>query len=115
MSFEFIIIIGEKIVINRELRDKFREFEDVGISLLFRKQRDIQAYSTIVLVEDFNLLAIYGLRGEERYKITKYQTEVNKLKKEYEIQKQHAKSLQTILKEEYATKWNMVFIRQRLK
>jgi len=101
MSFEFIIIIGEKIVINRELRDKFREFEDVGISLLFRKKQDIQAYSTIVLVEDFNLLAIYGLKGEQRYKITKYQTEVNKLKKEYEIQKQYAKSLQTILKEEY--------------
>ncbi len=101
MSFEFIIIIGEKIVINRELIDKFRGFEDVGISLLFRKKRDIQAYSTIVLVEDFNLLAIYGLKGEQRYKITKYQTEVNKLKKEYEIQKQYAKSLQTILKEEY--------------
>ena len=101
MSFEFIIIIGEKIVINRKIREKFEKLEDAGVSLLFREKRDIQAYSTIVLVDNINLLAISGLKGEQRYKITRYQTEVAKLKKEYEIQKKHAKPLQTILNEKY--------------
>jgi hypothetical protein len=101
MSFEFVITLGDGVVINRELKEKFEKLENAGVSMLFRKKRDTQAYSTIVLVEDFNLLAISGLKGENRYKITKYQTDVAKLKKEYETQKSYAKPLKEILDKDY--------------
>jgi len=100
ISFEFIIVLGEKIVINRELKEKFKELEDANIPILFRRKEHIKAYSTIALIKNYKL-AIFGLKGESRYKITNYQTDINKLKKEYEIQKRYAISLDEIIKERY--------------
>jgi len=100
ISFEFIIALGEKIVINRELKEKFKELEDANIPILFRKKQHIKAYSTITLIKNYKL-AIFRLKGDNRYKITNDQTDVNKLKKEYEIQKRYALTLDEIIKEEY--------------
>ena len=100
ISFEFIIVLKKDTVIDRDLKDKFREFQEANIPIYFRRKKDIKAYSTIVLIKDY-MLAVFGLKGEDRYKITKYPTDVLKLTKEYEFQKKYAKSLQEILEEDY--------------
>jgi len=100
ISFEFIIVLREDTVIDRDLKDKFREFQEANIPVYFRRKKDIKAYSTIVLIQDY-MLAIFGLKGEDRYKITNYPTDVFKLTKEYEVQKKYANTLKEIIEEDY--------------
>jgi hypothetical protein len=80
ISFEFVIALKSKVTINKELEDKFQEFEKAGISLRFRNYRDIFSYSTLILVDKYKL-AVSCIKGEDEFKATKSSTDINKLKK----------------------------------
>lgn len=101
ISFEFIIVIGENLVINNELKDRLLRLKKMGISLFFRNYEDISIYSTMILIDSYSKLAIYGLKGEKKYSITKSPKDVMKLKKDYELQKRDVRTLEKILEEKY--------------
>lgn len=96
-SFEFIIILDNKVILDSTLKEQFKIFEESGITLFFRDYNKVAAYATIAFVHSYDLFALYSLKGDKEYTITQYSPEVKKLKKEYEIQKIHAKTLQNIL------------------
>jgi len=100
ISFEFVIALRSKVVIDKRLEDKFQEFEEAGISLRFRNYRDVFSYSTLILVDKYNL-AVSCIKGEKDYIATKYSTDINKLKKEYTKQRSYAKFLHNILEKNY--------------
>lgn len=100
ISFEFIISLGKKVKIDKELEFIFKEFEQADIRILFRDYRDMKAYTTIILINDYNL-AISCRNGYYSHNITRSKKKVNDLRREYEIQKHYAKPLQTILDRDY--------------
>jgi len=110
LSFEFIFVIGKNLIINSKLKKKFKEFENAGISILFRKEENIQSYSNIFLIESFDLFAIFNLKLDNEYRVTRYSTEINKLKKEFSFQKRSAKSLKKFLKDEYPFNGNFGYL-----
>lgn len=100
ISFEFVIALKSRVVIDKKLEDKFQEFEEAGISLRFRNYRDVFSYSTLILVDKYNL-AVSCIKGENEYKATRSSTDINKLKKEYTKQRSYAKFLRNILEKNY--------------
>ena len=100
ISFEFVIALSSRVVIDKKLKTKFQEFEEAGISLRFRNYRDIFSYSTLILVDKYKL-AVSCIKGENEYITTKSSTDINKLKKEYTKQRSYAKFLHNILEKNY--------------
>jgi len=100
ISFEFIIALKSKVVINQDLEDQFRKFEEAGISLRFRSYKDIFPYSTLILIDNYEL-AVSCLKGENEYKATRASSDIGKLKKEYNKQRSYAKFLSIILEKNY--------------
>ena len=100
ISFEFIIALKSKVIIDKKLEDKFKAFEEAGISLRFRHYRNIFSYSTLILIDD-SKLAVLCIKGENEFKTTISSSDINKLKKEYKKQRSYAKFLHNILEENY--------------
>ena len=100
ISFEFVISLGEKVKINKELEFIFQGFEQAGIRMLFRGYREMKAYTTIILIDDYNL-AISCRNGYYTHNVTRSRKKVDDLRKEYEIQKNYAQPLKTIIERDY--------------
>ena len=101
ISFEFIIAIKSKVIINKDLEEKLKKFEEAGILLRFRSYKEIFSYSTIILIDDYQL-AISCIKGDKEYIATRASSDIGKLKKEYNKQKSYSKFLSTILEKNYA-------------
>lgn len=99
ISFEFIILLGRKALLDNALSSKLKQFEEAGIVLSFREYGEVKAYSSVILIDDYRL-AISCLKGEKIYTVTNLSSEVNKLKNEYEKQLKHVLSLRQILNDE---------------
>ena len=100
ISFEFIIALDKKVKVNKELEFLFKGLEEAGICILFRDYSEMKAYTTILLIDNYNL-AISCRNGYYAHNITRSKDKVADLRKEYEIQKKHAQPLQTILDRDY--------------
>lgn len=100
VSFDFIVALKHKIVINENLKNKFKKLEEAGVSLRFRTYRDIFSYSTLILVDN-NKLAISCIKGEDEFNVTRSSSTISKLKNEYNKQRNYAKFLHTILEKNY--------------
>jgi len=91
-KFEFILCLEKNIIINKELKDKFKLFEDLGIDILFYEYDKLKIYSNILIIDDYNL-AISSKTGYIAHYLTKKQPNVEKLHIEYKLYKKDAKSL----------------------
>lgn len=100
ISFEFIIALDKKVKVNKELEFLFKGLKEAGICMLFRDYSEMKAYTTILLIDNYNL-AISCRNGYYAHNITRSKNKVDDLRKEYEIQKKYAQPLQTILDRDY--------------
>ena len=96
LLFEFIIVLSEKSLLNKELVTKLKQFEEVGIVLGFIEYEKVRAYSSLILIDDYTL-AISSLKGDKYYNVTNLSSEVNKLKTEYDEQVKHVLSSKELL------------------
>jgi len=99
-DIEFIIILEKQITIDNQLKEQFERLQKSGIELLFRDNSNLLAYSTIALIDNYDLFAIFALKSDKEYTVTRYQTDVKNLKTEYETQKSYAISLNEMLKKQ---------------
>ena len=100
ISFEFVIALDKKVKVDKELVFLFKGLEQAGIAILFRDYSEMKAYTTILLIDNYNL-AISCRNGYYAHNITRSKNKIDDLRKKYEIQKKYAQPLQTILDRDY--------------
>jgi hypothetical protein len=100
LSFEFIIGLERSVTFNKKFIQKIQYLQN-SISIYFQRSETIKVYSGLVLIDDIDLIGIYRLKGEFKYKITDSNLNIYSLREKYKIIKNSSLGFKDILKREY--------------